>query len=451
MNVKIDVQHMNTYKLLNYKQNIYWRRHNWELLASPRGGVYTFVTGDGNFLLADPRADPPAQARAATAAPPRLLYVTAEDWAFLSHRLPMARAARDAGFDVHVATRVQSGAAAIEAEGFTLHPIPFARGSLSPSATLTTLAALRRINGEVAPDVTHHVALQSTVLGLMATFGRRIICVNAFIGLGYAFASASAKARTVKFLIGAVLRRLVDRDGSIALVQNGDDMAALMSLGIAKSRIALISGSGVDVDRFTPLAEPPLPLTFGFVGRLLEDKGVRTLVEAFRMLRARGSDARLLIAGTPDPANPASVTEAEAESWNKEPGITWLGHVSDIAGLWTRAHVAVLPSRREGLPLSLMEAAACGRAMIASDVPGCREVVVHEQTGILVPVDNAHALAAAMEQLAGGRELRTRYAAAARKLAVEKFASELIGQQTVQLYKSLIETPNGVTVSPASL
>ncbi len=352
----------------------------------------------------------------------------------------MARAARDAGFDVHVATRVQDGAEAIKAEGFTLHPIRYARGSLSPIATLTTLAALRRVNSDVAPDVTHHVALQSSVLGLVATIGRRIACVNAFIGLGYAFTSASAKAYALRLMIGAVLRRLVDREGSIALVQNGDDMAALMSLGIAKSRIALIPGSGVDIDRFRPLPEPPPPLTFGFVGRLLEDKGVRTLVEAFRLLRARGSDARLLIAGTPDPANPGSVTQAEAASWNEEPGITWLGQVSDIAGLWKRAHIAVLPSRREGLPLSLMEAAACGRAMIASDVPGCREVVIHEQTGLLFPADDSPDLAATMERLAGSPDLRARYALAARNLAVEKFAADNIGRQTVELYQILLDT-----------
>jgi glycosyltransferase involved in cell wall biosynthesis len=336
---------------------------------------------------------------------------------------------------------VQSGAAAIEAEGFTLHPIRFARGSLSPSATLATLAALRRVNSEVAPDVTHHVALQSTVLGLIATVGRRIVCVNAFIGLGYAFTSANAKARALKFVIGAVLRRLVDREGSVALVQNGDDIAALTSLGISKSRIALIPGSGVDINRFTSLPEPPQPLTFGFVGRLLDDKGVRTLVEAFRLLRARGSDARLLIAGTPDPANPASVTEAEAESWNKEPGITWLGHVSDIAGLWARAHVAILPSRREGLPLSLMEAAACGRAMIASDVPGCREIVIHERTGLLFPVDDAQALASAIMRLADAPHLRAFYGVAARKLVVERFAADLIGQDIVKLYRSLLRVP----------
>jgi glycosyltransferase involved in cell wall biosynthesis len=375
----------------------------------------------------------------ANSAKPRLLYVVTEDWAFLSHRLPMARAAREAGFEVHVATRVSDGAAAIEAERFILHPIPFARGSLSPIATLSTVAALRRAHREVAPALTHHVALQACVLGMLASFGRPCACVNAFIGLGYSFTSETRKARAVRTVVGSLLRFLINRKNSIALVQNNDDMAALMSLGIAKNRIALIPGSGVDVNRFTPLAEPSGALTFGFVGRLLDDKGIRTLVAAHGLLRRRLPDANLLIAGTPDPANPASVTEAEARSWSDEAGITWLGHVADIAAFWAKVHVAVLPSRREGLPLSLMEAAACGRAMIASDVPGCREVVLHEQTGLLFPVNDAAALAEAMARLGGDPRLRARCAAAARKLVVERFAAEIIGRQTVALYRQAIE------------
>jgi glycosyltransferase involved in cell wall biosynthesis len=270
---------------------------------------------------------------------------------------------------------------------------------------------------------------------MLAALGRPSACVNAFIGLGYSFTSATGKARVVRTVVGSLLRFLVNRKNSIALVQNNDDMAALMSLGIAKSRIALIPGSGVDVNRFTPLAEPLGAPTFGFVGRLLDDKGVRTLVTAHRLLRKRVPDANLLIAGTPDPANPASMTEAEARSWNDEVGITWLGHVADIAAIWAKAHVAVLPSRREGLPLSLMEAAACGRAMIASDVPGCREIVLHEQTGLLFPVDNAAALADAMARLAVDSQLRARCAKAARELVVDKFAADIIGQQIVNLYR----------------
>lgn len=369
---------------------------------------------------------------------PRLLYVVTEDWAFLSHRLPMARAAREAGFEVHVATRITNGASAIEAERFILHPIPFARGSLSPVANLSTVAALRHVHREVKPVLTHHVALQACVLGMLASLGRPYACVNAFIGLGYSFTSETGKARVVRALIGLLLRFLINRNHCIALVQNPDDLAALLSLGIAKSRIALIAGSGVDTHRFTPVPEPGGAPTFGFVGRLLDDKGVRTLVAAHRLLRTRIPDAQLLIAGTPDPANPASVTEAEATSWSTQPGTAWLGQVNDIAGFWARTHVAVLPSRREGLPLSLLEAAACGRAMIASDVPGCREVVIQEQTGLLFPVDDVPALADAMARLAADPRLRARCATAARSRVVERFAAEIIGRQVVELYRSAV-------------
>jgi glycosyltransferase involved in cell wall biosynthesis len=338
-----------------------------------------------------------------------------------------------------VATRVRDGAAAIAAEHFILHPVPFARGSLSPLASLATIVALRRVDRAVAPALTHHVALQPSVLGMIATLGRPHARVNAMTGLGYSFTSNTAKARTVRRLVGSVLRHLLDRDGTVALVQNDDDLSALLALGVPKSRIALIPGSGVDIERLVPLPEPDGGPTFGFVGRLLDDKGIRTLIAAHRLLRGRGVQTRLLIAGTPDPANPASVTEHEAKSWTGEPGIEWLGHVGDIAGFWARAHVAVLASRREGLPLSLLEAAACGRAMIASDVPGCREIVVPGATGLLVPVDDAPALAEAMNSLAGAPDLRARYAAAARNLVVEKFAADIIGRQTVQLYRRLLD------------
>jgi len=368
----------------------------------------------------------------------RLLYVVSEDWYFLSHRLPMARAARDAGFEVHVATRVVDGAAAIAAEQFTLHPVPFARGRLSPLASLRTILALRRVHREVEPALIHHVSVQPTVLGLIAALGRQVACVNALTGLGYSFASNTIKATLVRAVVGTALRLLLNRKRMISLVQNRDDLAALTALGIAKSRIALIQGSGVDVNRLMPLPEPTGPPIVAFVGRLLDDKGVRTLVAAFRLLRARGTDVRLLIAGTPDPANPASVTQAEAEAWNNEPGMTWLGQVDDIPGLWARAHIAVLPSRREGLPLSLLEAAACGRPMVATDVPGCREIAIDGETGLLVGVDDPAALAAAIGRLAAAPQLRAQFGEAARRLVVSRFGAEIVGQQTVALYRQLL-------------
>jgi glycosyltransferase involved in cell wall biosynthesis len=376
--------------------------------------------------------------RRADGGPPRLLYVVTEDWFFLSHRLPMARAALAAGFEVHVAANVADGAATIAREGFVLHPVRFARGRLSPLATLATIRELRRLHRRLAPDLVHHVALQPTILGSLAALGLPVARVNAVTGLGYAFIAESFKARIVRRVIGTLLRLLVDRRRSVALVQNPDDRALLQGLGIAAERIVLIPGSGVDVERLKPVPEPAGAVTLGFVGRLLDDKGIRVLVAAHRLLRAKGLAVDLLIAGTPDPANPASVSQAEAETWAREPGVTWLGQVDDIATVWARAHIAVLPSRREGLPLSLLEAAACGRPMVATDVPGCREVAIAWQTGLLVAPDAPGALATALEMLAETPEMRERFGRAARRLAEERFSSGAIGRAVVELYAKLL-------------
>jgi len=189
----------------------------------------------------------------AEATPPRLLFVVSEDWYFMSHRLPMARAARAAGFEVHVATRVQDQAAAIEAEAFFLHPIPFARGRLSPRASLATIGALRAVHQAIEPTIVHHVSLQASMLGLFATFRRPVPTINALTGLGYSFTSNSIRARLTRTAARPALRLLLNRRGITNLVQNADDRAALLTLGVEASRIALIRGSGVDTDRFAPL------------------------------------------------------------------------------------------------------------------------------------------------------------------------------------------------------
>lgn len=388
-------------------------------------------------------ANKTAPSRAASAgARPRLLYVVTEDWYFLSHRLPMARAARDAGFEVHVATNVTNGAEAIAREGFILHRVPFARGRLSPGSVLRTVRVLRRVHRDVQPSVVHHVALQAAVLGALAAKGHRAPCVHAMTGLGFMFTATGTKARLTQRFVLAILRRLFNRPRDVVLVQNPDDRAMFETLGIAPERIVLIPGSGVDTDRLKPTPEPPGAVTVGFVGRLLEDKGIRTLIEAHQSLRASGADVHLLIAGTPDPANPASVSEAEAKQWSGLPGVTWLGQVTDIPGFWAQAHIAVLPSRREGLPLSLLEAAACGRPIVATDVPGCREIVVPEETGLLVPVDDASALANAIRTLAESPGLRRHYGGNARLRVVERFSAAEIGHAIVALYRKLVGASN---------
>lgn len=371
--------------------------------------------------------------------PRRLLYVVNEDFAFLLNRLPMARAAREAGFEVHVATNVNNGAKAIEAEGFILHAIPFRRGGLSPFVIIPTLLAIRRLEKSIQPSIVHHSGLQCCVYGAMASFGENLPMVNAITGLGSVFTSASWRTRLLRRGMMWLLPWLLNRKRSCILVQNPDDRAAMSALRIKPDQLTLIPGSGVDTDALTPLPEPEGPMTVGFAGRLLVDKGIRALVAAHDILRQQGHEFNLIIAGNPDPANPTSVSPDEVEQWARRPGITWLGHIDDIASLWQRCHLAVLPSHREGLPGSLMEAAACGRPLIATDVPGCREIALDDQTGLLVPVENPAALAQAIVRLAASPQLRKRYGEAARRLVVDRLSAKIIGNLIVELYDELTQ------------
>jgi glycosyltransferase involved in cell wall biosynthesis len=369
--------------------------------------------------------------------PLRLLYVVNEDWAFLLSRLPMARAARDAGFEVHVATNVSNGRAAIEAEGFVLHPIPFRRGRLSPLAAIRAVLAIRKIENAIRPAIVHHSPLQCCVFGSLAAIDRDFPTVNAITGLGYIFTSSNLLPRLLKQGMVWLLPWLLNRRHSNILVENPDDRDALLALGARPERMRLIPGSGVDADRFKPLPEPDGPITIGFAGRLLVDKGIRALVAAHDLLSKQGHNFNLIIAGNPDPANPASILRDEVEGWTKRPGITWLGHIDDIATLWRAVHIATLPSHREGLPVALMEAAACGRPLVATDAPGCREICIANQTGLLVPIEDPPALAHAILTLAQSQELRARFGVAARKLVEDKLSARIIGRSIVELYNKL--------------
>jgi mannose/cellobiose epimerase-like protein (N-acyl-D-glucosamine 2-epimerase family)/glycosyltransferase involved in cell wall biosynthesis len=369
---------------------------------------------------------------------PRVIYLVTEDWYFMSHRLPMARAARDAGFEVHVATRVDRHGAAITAEGFQLHPISWRRGSLDPRDLVRVASEVRTLYRALAPDLAHHVALPAVVVGSLAATGMPVACVNAMTGLGTMFTSDTAKARITRAVLTLALRTLLRRSRSAALVQNRDDHAMIARLGVPEKSIALIPGSGVDTETMVPSPEPAGPITIAFVGRLVESKGIRTLLTAHERLAQRGRDIRLLIAGTPDPANPASIPPEEIASWARRTGVTHLGFVKDIAALWVAAHIAVLPSHREGLPLSLLEAAACGRPLIATDVPGCRAIVRPEVNGLLVPLEDPAALAAAIDRLAGDGELRRRFGAASRDLVEREFSARRIGRDVVELYRRLL-------------
>jgi len=371
---------------------------------------------------------------------PVLAYVVTEDWYFLSHRLPMARAARAAGYDVHVITHVNRGGEAIAAEGFKLHPVVWRRGSVHPLGFISNIRAVRAVYRAINPALVHNVALQPTIVGSLAAQGLPCVRLNALAGLGFSFTSATLKARLLRPVLRMLLRYVLGHPRAAVLVQNPDDRAAVQSLGVAPDKVFVIPGSGVETDQLVPLPEPEGEATVAFVGRLLDDKGVRTLVAAHDILTRRGRPVRLLIAGDPDPANPVSIPPQEIAAWAKRPGIEVLGHVGDIRDVWKRAHIAVLPSRREGLPKSLLEAAACGRPIVATDVPGCREIARPGVNALLVPADDAEALADAIWRLAQDADLRSRFGAAGRRLVEEEFSAAHVSRAVVRLYDALIES-----------
>jgi len=383
---------------------------------------------------------------------PKILYLAGEDWSFLSHRLPVARAARDAGYEVAVATRVRAHGREIEAEGFRLVPVSLARGGRNPFRDLYTVAELTRLYRREKPDIVHHVALKPVLYGsLAAWFARVPAVVNALTGLGYVFLSTDLRARALRAALGPALRLLLNRPGSRLLLQNGDDAQLLVAEGLASAeRITIIRGSGVDVDAFQPGPETPGEIVAVLASRMLWDKGIGELVDASRRLKQRGVGVRILLLGDPDPDNPASIPEDTLRRWDSEGVVTWRGRVSGMPHILRNCHIAVLPSYREGLPKSLLEAAAAGLPIVASDVPGCRDIARDGDNAILVPVKNAEKLAGAIERLARDAALRRKMGWRGRKIAEAEFADTIVVRQTLDLYRDMLNSAGrGLPSAPA--
>lgn len=368
-----------------------------------------------------------------------LLFVVTEDWYFCSHRLALARAARAAGWRVVVATRVNRHADDILDAGLELRPLSMRRRGMSPTGELRTLLELAALYRRERPTVVHHVALKPVLYGSLAAFVAGVpAVVNAIAGLGFVFASRSFKARALRPLVRAGYRLAFAGRGTRVVVQNEEDEATVRKLGVNSERIALIRGSGVDLDRFAPGPEPDGPVVVTMVSRMLRDKGVFELVEAARRLSRSHPSLRVRLVGPPDPENPASIDTETLEALSREGIIEWCPGTNDVPRVWAHSHVAVLPSYREGLPKALLEAAACGRPMVSTDVPGCRDVVRHERTGLLVPPRDAPALACAIARLADDPDLRARLGRGARE-HVRDFAEALIVGQTLELYSQLVD------------
>ncbi|MEK6785228.1 MAG: glycosyltransferase family 4 protein [Nitrospirota bacterium] len=369
---------------------------------------------------------------------PRLVYVVTEDWYFWSHRLDLARAAREAGYEVIVATRVTDHGERIRDEGFQLEPLEMVRRSRNPFREVMAIAELVRLYRRVRPDVVHHVAMKPILYGSLAAWCTRVPAViNAFAGLGYAF--MNERNGLVRWCVKTALRIVLRLGHSVVLVQNRDDQDRLVGEGVVPaSRTRLIAGSGIDVALYSLQPQPSGISVVVLPARMLWDKGVGEFVEAARWLKQKGVHARFILVGRRDEHNPAAIPEIRLKEWVQEGVVEWWGHREDMLAVYAAAMLVVLPSYREGLPKVLLEAAACGKAIVATDVPGCREIVRDRFNGLLVASKDSAALAAAIEELLSNQALREVMGQRSRTRVLAEWSSPRITEQVLGLYRDMV-------------
>lgn len=363
------------------------------------------------------------------------------DWYLFNFRLSLLNRLRADGHEVLLLSPPGPYGPRLEALGFRWLPLLMNRRSINPAAEAQVLWQLTRLLKRERPDLVHGLTIKCAVYGSIAARLAGIQArVNAVNGLGYVFTSRDLLASLLKPPVRLLMRLAFGGSRARLIVQNPDDKHLFESAGlISKDRIRLILGSGVNCTHFKPRElerDGDSPFRVLLPARLLWDKGVAEFVEAARLLSSQGME--FLIAGEADPGNPAAVPSRKIAEWQAAGLVKILGHVESMPDLFPSINVVALPSYREGLPKALIEAAACGLPLIAADVPGCREVVTHEITGLLVPVRDASALAFAIERLRNDPCLAKQLGRAARDNAIKHFDETIIVAQTLGVYKEII-------------
>ena len=372
----------------------------------------------------------------------RLLFVVNVDWFFLSHRLPIALEAQRQGYQVHIATGLTDKLDELQRHGLVVHPLALDRSSTGLGNAWRTMVQLWQVFRAVRPDVVHLVTIKPVLLGgLVARLTGVPAVVVAVSGLGFVFMARGAKAAVRRWLVGALYRVALGHRNLKVIFQNPDDRASLTKLAhLPDSKIAMIRGSGVELTQYSGTPEPlGVPVVL-LAARLLADKGVREFVQAARLLKQQGVSARFCLVGSIDPAIPASLADAELTQWASEGVVELWGQRSDMPRVLAAAQVVVLPSYYgEGLPKVLIEAAACGRAVVTTDHPGCRDAIDPGVTGLLVPVRNAEALADALKGLINDPARCQAMGNAGRALAESAFDVRQVVAAHLRIYQELID------------
>lgn len=371
----------------------------------------------------------------------KIIFFVSEDWYFYSHRLSIACELKNAGFDVVVVTNLSTYLNKLEGHGFKVINMDFKRESINPFKIYQVIKKLKEIYLIESPDVIHNISLMPIILGtLSAKFFNSLYVINTFTGLGHIFSSKKLMTRIIRILIlEPVLNMLLNKKNVWAIVQNIDDMKLLNALKIInKDRTVLIKGSGVDIEKFKFISESEETPVVVLATRMLRDKGVEEYISSVRELKKEKIDAEFILVGDVDLSNPSSIREADILSWQKENIIDWWGYRNDMEKVFANVHIVCLPSYREGLPKVLLEAAAVGRPIVATDVPGCREIVRDGENGLLVPVKNSSELSLALKKLIADKALRKKMGARGRTIVENEFSYDVVNAQTLALYDRVL-------------
>lgn len=367
----------------------------------------------------------------------RILLFSNTDWFMYNFNNQLIRSLMDAGHEVLVVVPNGPYIDHLSKIGCRVIIAPLTRKSVNPVIEGFFLHWLFRLFRREKPDIVHNFTLKCVLWGSLVALTVRVpMRINELTGLGFVFTSNSVKAKMIRAVVYILFRITLKGIGNHLLTLNVDDHNRFKSLKwLHPCKVHLVLGAGIDCCRFHPSKTLPTSVFQVLLpARMLWDKGVREFVDAAKVLKARGVEAELLLAGNTDTGNPTAVPEQQLIEWSVSGVVKWLGHIDDMAELYRTVHVVVLPSYREGLPTSLTEAAAFGLPLIATDVPGCKDVVSDGVNGFLIPVMDYEALADAIFKLYVNRDLCHRFGSASRKLAEEKFDEKIIIKQRLRIY-----------------
>jgi len=373
----------------------------------------------------------------------KILFLVNVDWFFISHRLPIAKKALESGYEVTIASRFTEHKAELSEMGFNVIDIPFNRSGSGLSSEINTIKTIKRVIEDVQPSIIHAVTIKPVLYTGLAlkVVKRDIPFVAAISGLGYVFTANSLRAKITKLIASAFYKVALAQKYKTVIFQNSSDEAILTAVAkLNGSDKTLIKGSGADLSVYNYLPENTnADVKIVMACRLLKEKGVYQYIDAAKIVKKQHPNAEFLLVGTPDLENPNTVKQKEIDSWVKQGLVTYLGHRNDIPDVFSNSNIVCLPSfYGEGVPKVLIEAAACGRAIITTDNPGCRDAVIEGETGLTVPIRDAKALATAMLKLIEQPELRVAMGAKARVFAEKEFDVNSVVNKHLEIYNNLL-------------